>query len=168
MVQSREAWPGLLSAFSQLTNILLQGKFNPAYQNIIFGGGLIALNKKYGGIRPIVVGYFWRRLAAKCACAYASAKLVDCFSPVQVGVGVSSGCEAAVHAARRFLDSMDEDQLFVKLDFANAFNCLHRDHELETVRNIIPEIYCICFSAYRYHYILQFGSFSLMSSVGPQ
>ena len=60
------------------------------------------------------------------------------FSPVQVGVGVSGGCEVAVHAARRFLDSMDEDQIFVKLDFAKAFNCLHRDHMLEPVRNIIP------------------------------
>ena len=47
------------------------------------------------------------------------------FSPVQAGVGVSGGCEAAVHAARRFLDSMDEDRIFVKLDFANVFNCLH-------------------------------------------
>ena len=69
--------------------------------------------------------YVWRKLAAKCACAYASAKLVDFFSPVQVGVCVSGGCEAAVHAARRYLDSMDEDPIFIKLDFANAFNCLH-------------------------------------------
>ena len=90
------------------------------------------------------------------------------FNRVQVGVGVSGGYEAAVYAARRFLDSMDEDEIFVKLDFANAFNCLHRDHMLETVRNIISEIYCFCFSAYRNHSILQFGNFSLMSRVGPQ
>ena len=114
------------------------------------------------------MGYVWRRLAAKCACAYASAKLVDFFSPVQVSVGDSWGYEAAVHAARRFVDSMDEDKIFVKRDFANAFNCLHRDHLLETVRNIIPEIYRFCFSAYRNHSILQFGNFSLMSRVGPQ
>ena len=87
---------------------------------------------------------------------------------MQVGDGVSVGCEAAVHAACRFLDSMNEDQIFVKLDFANAFNCLHRDHMRETIRNIFPEIYCFCFSAYRNHSILQFGNFSLMSRVGPQ
>ena len=97
------------------------------------------------------MGYMWCRLAAKCACAYASDKLVNFFSPVQVGVGVSVVCEAAVHAALRFLDGMDEDQIFVKLDFANAFNCLQRDHMLETVRNIIPKIYCFCFTAYRNH-----------------
>ena len=45
---------------------------------------------------------------------------------MQVVVGMSGGCEAAMNAARRFLDSMDEDQIFVKLDFANAFNCLQR------------------------------------------
>ena len=38
----------------------------------------------------------------------------------------------------------------------------------QTVRNIIPEIYCFCLSAYRNHSILQFGNFSLMSRVGPQ
>ena len=38
----------------------------------------------------------------------------------------------------------------------------------ETVRNIIPEICYFCFSAYRYHVILQFGNFSLTSPVGPQ
>ena len=39
---------------------------------------------------------------------------------------------------------------------------------LETVRSIIPDIYCFCFSAYRNHEFLQFGNFSLMSRVGPQ
>ena len=63
---------------------------------------------------------------------------------------------------------MDEDQIFVKLDFANAFDCLRRAHMRETVRNIIPEIYYFCFSAYRYHSIIQVGNFSLMSRVGPQ
>ena len=45
------------------------------------------------------------------------------FSPVQVGVYACGGCEA-----RRLLDSVDEDKIFVKLDFANSFNCLHRGH----------------------------------------
>ena len=52
MVQSREAGPGLLLALTQFTNILLQGRCHPAYQNIIFGGRLIALNKKSEGIQP--------------------------------------------------------------------------------------------------------------------
>ena len=39
---------------------------------------------------------------------------------------------------------------------------------LETVRNIISEIYYFCFSAYRNHSILEFSNFSLMSRVGPQ
>ena len=78
-------------------------------------------------IRSIIVGYVWCRLAAKCACAYATAKLVDFVSALYKSRWGSGGCEAAVHAARRFVDSMGEEQVFVKLDFANAFNCLHRD-----------------------------------------
>ena len=59
MVQSSEAGLGLLSAVTSFTNILLEEKCNTKYQNILYGGRLIALNKKYGGIRPIVVGYVW-------------------------------------------------------------------------------------------------------------
>ena len=35
--------------------------------SIFFGGGLIVLQKKSGGIRPIAVGYTLRRLASNCA-----------------------------------------------------------------------------------------------------
>ena len=38
-----------------------------AVREIFFGGWLIVLEKKAGGIRPIAVGYTLRRLAAKCA-----------------------------------------------------------------------------------------------------
>ena len=36
--------------------------------------------------------------AAKCANAFATAALNDYFMPHQLGVGVSGGCEAAIHA----------------------------------------------------------------------
>ena len=47
--------------------------------------------------------------------------LADYFNPLQVGVGVAGGCEAAVHATRRFLSVMPADNIIVKLDFSNAF-----------------------------------------------
>ena len=90
---------------------------------------------------PIVVGYVWRRLAAKCAYSYAISKLHEFFSSVQVGVGVPGGCEAAVHAAQRFVENMGADYVLVKLDSANAFNRLHRDHMLNIVKEFVPEIY---------------------------
>ena len=55
------------------------------------------------------------------------------FSPRQVCIEVPGGCEAAVHAVRRFMEGMCGDYVVVKLDFSNAFNCLHRDFMLESV-----------------------------------
>ena len=65
-----------------------------------------------------------------------------------------------------FVDNMGADDVLVKLGFANVFNCFHMNHMLNIVKEVIPKIYCFCYSAYRYH--LQFGSFSLSSQVGPQ
>jgi len=43
-------------------NLLLAGDFDKDVNTIIYGGRLIALSKKDGGIRPINVGYTPRRL----------------------------------------------------------------------------------------------------------
>ena len=57
----------LLSAITDLTNLLLEGKVPASVQGALFGANLLAIAKKTGGIRPIAVGYVWRRLAAKVA-----------------------------------------------------------------------------------------------------
>ena len=95
----------------------------------------MALEKKNGGIRPIAIGYTWRMIATKCANAHTTAVLADYLQPTQLGVGTPSGCEAAVHATRRFLESMPADHCVVKLDFSNAFNSLHRDAMLDAVKD---------------------------------
>jgi len=41
-------------------------------------------------------------------------------------VGVPGRCEAAIHSARRYLETLPPDHVFVKLDYSNAFNSLHR------------------------------------------
>jgi len=93
---------------------------------IFFGGQLIALIKKSGGIRPIAVGFTLRRLVSKCANTHAIARLSTFFRPIQLAVGTPGGCEAAVHAALLFfLETMSNDNVVVKLDFSNAFNCPH-------------------------------------------
>lgn len=43
------------------------------------------------------------------------------------------GCEAAVDACCRYLNSLPEDHVIVKLDFSNAFNCLRRETLLKAV-----------------------------------
>ena len=90
-----------LTTLTGFINLLLQGKCHPAVRPILFGANLLALKKKSGGIRPIAVGYTWRRIAAKCANCFATERLSEYLQPLQLGVGVRGGCEAAVHATRR-------------------------------------------------------------------
>ena len=135
---------------------------------ILFGGSLIALEKKSGGVRPIVIGYTWRRLAAKCAISYAIPELADLFSPIQLGVGVPGGCEAAVLAARRYAEHMPDDHVIVNLDFSNAFNSLHRDAMLKAVADRVPSIYKSCHLSYSQRSILKFNNHRIMSGRFPR
>ena len=43
---------------------------------------------------------------------------------MQVGVGVSGDAEAAVHAVIRFIETVKDDNVLIKLDFVNAFNTI--------------------------------------------
>ena len=97
---------------------------SPTY---FFGGRLIALHKKSGGIRPIAVGITLCHLASKCASSFGVARLASVFSPRQLGVGTPGGCEAAIHSARRYLQSLAPDHVIVKLDFENAFKTAYTD-----------------------------------------
>ena len=73
---------------------------------VFFGGRLLALNKKSGGVRPIAVGFTFRRLSSKCADAFGVSHLKSFFHPYQLGVGTPGGCEAAIHSARRYLEAL--------------------------------------------------------------
>ena len=77
-------------------------------------------------------------------------------SQIQLGVGVPGGAEAAVHSLRRYVNTMGDDDIIVKLDFANAFNTLRRDTLMKTIANFIPEIYCFFHATYSGEPILQF------------
>src|SRR6218665_2623875 len=90
------------------------------------------------------------------------------FAPFQVGVAVPGGGEAAIHASRSFVTNMTEDEIFVKLDFANAFNTLRRDFMLQTVYDTVPEIYEFTHQAYSADSQLQFGPFVVRPQMGPQ
>ena len=124
--------------------------------------------EKSSGIRPIVIGYTWRRLAAKCANRHAITSLGDSLLPLQLGVGASGGCEAAVHATRQFHINLPDEHILVKLDFSIAFNCVRRDSVLDAVADTVPEIYKFCHLAYHQSSILQFGQHTILSQEGVQ
>ena len=168
LVNCREAGPDLLSALTAFINMTLAGHCPADVAPIFFGGRLIALNKKSGGIRPIAIGLVLRRLASKCANAFGVARLTTYLSPRQLGVGTAGGCEAAVHSARRYLESMPREHVLVKLDFTNAFNSLHRRDMLLAIKDRLPELYAYSYSAYSQPSTLFYGPYTLQSSEGPQ
>ena len=167
LVNCNEAGADLLTAVTVFVNLVLAGKC-PTKWLPLFGCRLIALNKKSGGIRPIVIGLTLRRLVSKCANTVGISRLQTFFCPRQLGVGTPGGCEAAIHSARRYLQSMSVGKVVVKLDFANAFNSLHRHDMLLAVKDQAPELYAYSYSAYGQPSLLYFGPFTLLSSEGPQ
>jgi len=168
LISCKEAGQALVTAITGLVNLLLDGGCPAEVASVLFGGRLFALQKKSGGIRPIAIGYTWRRLTAKCANSFALSSLGDKLLPFQVGVGTPGGCEAAVHATRRFMDSMTSDDVIVKLDFSNAFNRIRRDVMLMTVATELPELYKFCLLSYGKPTALKFGSRTIWSEEGVQ
>ena len=112
-----------------------------------------AFEKPDGGVRPIAVGSFYRRLAGKMAARHASSLLSSELSPVQLGVGTRGGCEALVHAFRQYSTSVSQNQslsthVAVKLNIKNAFNSILRKIVLSEILKRCPEIYPIAWQAY--------------------
>jgi len=81
-----------------------------------------------------------RRLASKCASHHGAVVLASELGPRQLGVGIAGGCEAAIHSARLYLQTFAPNHFMVKLDFANAFNSLHRSDMLLFLRDCLPEL----------------------------
>ena len=156
--------PLLLSALTSLVNLMLRGETPVPIRPFLFGAKLVALRKKQGGIRPIAVGCTLRRLAAKCASSIALRGLPDLLAPHQVGCGVPLGIDAAVHATRRYLQSLQSDQAIIKVDFTNAFNTIRRDRMLLAVEEFIPELLPFIHSVYCESSSLMWGTDIIQSS----
>ena len=168
LLACRDSGADFLSALTGFVNTVLARCCPTDVTPVFFGGRLLALNKKSGGIRPIAVGMTLRRLASKCASSYGASRMAPLLSPRQLGVGIAGGCEAAVHSARRYLQTLEPDHIMVKLDFANAFNSLHRSKMLLAIKDHLPELYAFCYSSYSLPSHLYFGSFIISSQEGPQ
>ena len=153
----------LLSSLTRLINLIIGNGVPESVRPIIFGERLVALNKK-GGIRPIAVGFTLRRLAAKVINSEIITKLSPVFAPTQIGVGVSGGVEAAVHAVRRYMQNLPSTHAIIKLDFKNAFNTIRRDAVLEASKIAIPEAYPFIYSGYASSSTLHLGSDIIHSS----
>ena len=111
-----EAGSEFFSALTAFVNLVLAGGCPSVIAPVFFGGRLLALNKKSGGIRPIAIGFTLRRLASKCANSFGTSQLRSCFYPHQLGIGTAGGFEAAVHSVRRYMEALLPDHVMVKLN----------------------------------------------------
>lgn len=157
----------VLKSLTALINIMLAGKVPEAITDILYGANLCALQKKDGGIRPIAVGTTFRRLAAKIACRSILGDLSAELQPVQLGFGSKSGCEAAVHTVRTYLEHQS-GEVVLKVDVSNAFNSVHRGALLSHIKEKIPTTYQFLWQCYSSPSKLLYKTNVLDSSVGCQ
>ena len=115
--------PSLLTNLTNLVNVMLQGRLPAHISRIVYGGRLIALSKKQGGIRPITVGYVLRRIAAKCANHSVLESVSRGLLPRQLGVGIKGGIEANVAPGI---------YAFCKNVYANYTVIKFNDHEISS------------------------------------
>jgi hypothetical protein len=164
-----DAGSRLLGSLTNIINIILAGSVPASIAPVFAGASLTAFYKSDGGIRPIAVGDTLRRLSAKCATHSVQEKFAGVFRPAQLGFGTPGGCEAAVHATRRFCSNPKLGDVFLKLDFRNAFNSIRRDHVAECFARYVPELLPFFNLCYGNDSLLSFGpELTLASAEGFQ
>ena len=107
-------------------------------------------------------------MTSKLVSSYASSLLTSTLAPLQVGVGVPRGVEAAVHGTRAFVKCLGPGEALVKLDFTNAFNCIRRDSILEAVAVHAPIAYPYVHAAYAETSFLGYEGHAIPSAEGVQ
>ena len=168
MLHSPTMGDTFLSTLTHFINFVLAGGIPDSVAHVFFGATLVALRKKDGGLRPIAIGHVLRRLASKVTCTAIMPTIIDYMLPTQLGCGISLGAEAIVHATRNFLQAAVANEIVVKLDWTNAFNCVNRECILEIVASRLPHIFNYIQSAYRLPSTLRFGEFHIKSDEGVQ
>ena len=86
--------------------------------------------------------------------------MTSLLAPRQLGYGIMGGAEAAIHAARLYLDKLLLGHAILKLDFTNAFNSVYRA--------LAPDIYPFVYSVYSTPSDLAWEDRSLLSAEGVQ
>ena len=78
------------------------------------------------------------------------------------------GAEAAVHAPRLFVQGLDQDQVFLKLDVMNAFNALRRDKMQLAAEEMVPGLFPFVHSSNGSPSLLFWGDRTIVSAEGVQ
>ena len=110
-----------------LINAVIEGRVPAGAKPYLYGGALTPLSKPQGGIRPIVVGEVFVRIAGAALaskCKGAAGEFLR--ARFQMGVGVPAGAEQMIHAVRAAL-AAHPDWVVFKGDITNALNSISRE-----------------------------------------
>ena len=133
------------------------------------GATLLPCRKKSRGHRPIAIGEVLRRLVSKCLAIHSEWDAVSRFYSLQLGVGISGGCEAIVHTVNNLMTSLpDNKRLTLELDFSNAFNQSSREAMFAEFRQHLPGLSAWMESCYTCQPILHLGEATILSCCGGQ
>lgn len=122
----------LCETLQKLADQVIQGQVPPNIAAYFYEATLTPLLRKDGEIRPIAVGNVVRRMVAKIITKRVESQAGFMLLFQQFGFGTAGGADEVVHSCRSFLQTKPVTcKLFVKLDFCNAFNTLHRQRVLE-------------------------------------
>ena len=111
-------------------------------------------------------------MVGKCSCKEVAEAASDRLAPLQVGVAVPGGAEAAIHVARQWFtrNRGDRDKVFAKLDLSSAyaFNTLDRRAILRAVHEDFPALAPWADWCYGSPSLLFLGKQTLRSECGVQ
>ncbi|CAI7864476.1 unnamed protein product [Closterium sp. NIES-54] len=124
----------VLTHLLALTNTALAGKLPATAGELLTASRLLAFTKPQGGTRPIAVGECLFRIITKAALFLTAPAARTHFTPLQFGVAVAGGIEAAIHTARTYLE-VHQGAVALQIDLANAFNAVERRAVFEGLRN---------------------------------
>ena len=154
-----------------VVNLLCAGCAPPSISPFLCGATLLACRKKGGGLRPIAIGEVLRRLTSKCVSWAVQADATGVLSPLQVGVGITVGCESIVHSVVSLQEDPNippESRCSLLVDFSNAFNSVDRGCMFQEVRSRIPSMAAWVESCYGSQPLLYLGDDKIFRSCGVQ
>ena len=113
---------------------IINGNLPDSIKPFLLQSTLIGVEKNNGAsIRPIAIGEIFYRVAATLALQTIRDAISNLLKPIQLGVGVSGGCEAIIHNLQHLLEQSDHPVAALAVDFKNAFNTISRQTVLESL-----------------------------------
>ena len=102
---------------ARLTRLLVSEIVDPHSVEGLVACRLIDLSS----VRPIGVGEVIRRIIGKCIRWVMKKDIQEAAGPLQMGIGLQSGAEAAIHTIKEIFDCKETDAVIL-VDASNAFN----------------------------------------------